>query len=236
LRHATPLTTLSIMTGQALWTAVDEYLADSILPRDEALDAALRDSAAAGLPSIQVSPLQGKLLHVLALSVGAKRILEIGTLGGYSTIWLGRAVAPKGGKVITLEYSAKHADVARANISRAGLSHVVDVRVGRALDSLPVIEREGGGSFDFVFIDADKPATTEYFEWALKLTRPGGMIVVDNVVRKGAVIEAQSSDEDVQGMRRFMGRLAREKRVTATGTQIVGSKGYDGLVLAHVNA
>ena len=214
------------------WTAVDRYITDQLVPSDAALDAALASSAANGLPAINVAPNQGKLLHVLARSIGAKRILEVGTLGGYSTIWLARAVAP-GGKVITLEYEPRHADVARANIERAGLGHLVDIRLGKAIDSLPKIAAEGGAPFDLVFIDADKPGNADYFAWAMKLTRVGSLIIVDNVVRNGAVIDA-NGDANVQGARRLHEAMAKEPRVSATAVQTVGSKGYDGFAIAVV--
>jgi predicted O-methyltransferase YrrM len=217
------------------WTAVDEFLAKSLLTSDPALDAALEASAAAGLPPIQVSPCQGKLLHLLAQVHGARRILEIGTLGGYSTIWLARAL-PAGGRLLTLEVDPQHAQVASTNISRAHLSGVVDLRVGPALEILPRLAAEGHGPFDLIFIDADKPSTPEYFLWALKLSRPGSLIIVDNVIRKGSLIEADSADPAVQGMRRFIELLAAEPRVTATAIQTVGSKGYDGFAIALVTA
>jgi predicted O-methyltransferase YrrM len=215
------------------WAAVDRYLGDLLLPADPALDAALDASAAAGLPAIAVSPTQGKLLHLLARLHGARRILEVGTLGGYSTIWLARAL-PAGGRLVTLELSETNAAVARANVARAGLADLVDVRVGPALETLPRLAADGAAPFDLVFIDADKPSTTEYFEWALALSRPGGVIVVDNVVRDGALADAASEDASVRGMRRFVERVAAEPRVSATGVQTVGAKGYDGLVLALV--
>lgn len=217
--------------SQAEWTAVDTFLTRRLMPQDDTLEQALRDSAAAGLPPIQVSPAQGKLLYLLARAGGAKRILEIGTLGGYSTIWLARAVMNiPGGQVVTLEIDPKHADIALRNLSRAGLSEFVDLRLGRALDTLPRLQ----GPFDFIFIDADKPPTADYFAWALKLSRPGTTIIVDNVVRKGAVLQEQSSDENVNGIRRFLDAMANEKRVDATAMQMVGVKGYDGFVVALV--
>jgi predicted O-methyltransferase YrrM len=195
------------------------------------LDAALADSAAAGLPEIQVSPAQGKLLHLLARSCGAKRILEIGTLGGYSTIWLARAL-PQGGRVVTLELDQRHADVARKNFARAGLSESIDLRLGRAIETLPKLAAEQ--PFDLIFIDADKQSTADYFTWAMKLARSGGLIVVDNVVRKGKITETDSTDADVKGIQRFTELLAKEKRASATVVQTVGVKGYDGFVLAVV--
>jgi predicted O-methyltransferase YrrM len=218
---------------QELWTAVDRYITDALVPSDPALDAALSESDQAGLPSIQVAANQGKFLALLATIRGAKNILELGTLGGYSTIWLARTL-PAGGRLITLEAEPKHAEVARANIARAGLGDRVQVRLGRALDTLPLLEREGVGPFDFVFIDADKANIPAYFEWSLKLTRPGSVIVVDNVVRKGNVIDPTTTDANVQGVRRFNELLARTRRVSATTVQTVGSKGYDGFTLALV--
>jgi predicted O-methyltransferase YrrM len=219
--------------NQEQWTAVDGFITDLIVPSDPALVAALADSAAAGLPAISVSPNQGKFLHLLARIKGARSILEVGTLGGYSTIWLARAL-PEGGRLVTLESEPKHADVARANIARAGLPGVVDIRLGPAAETLPQLEVEGIGPFDLVFIDADKVNTAEYFSWALKLTRPGSVIIVDNVVRKGAVVDAGSDDPNVEGVRRFYKVLAAEPRVSATAIQTVGSKGYDGFALALV--
>ena len=217
------------------WTAVDRYIADLLVPADPALDGALEASAAAGLPAIQVSAPQGKLLHLLARIRGARNILEIGTLGGYSTIWLARAL-PADGRLITLESDAKHAEVARANIARAGLDGVVEVRLGRALETLPRLSAEGRGPFDFVFIDADKPSNADYFTWSLELSREGTVIVVDNVVRGGAVTDAASADPNVLGVRRFNELLAAESRVSATEIQTVGSKGYDGFAIALVTA
>jgi predicted O-methyltransferase YrrM len=217
------------------WTAVDEFLAKSLLAFDPVFDTALEASAAAGLPPIQVSPCQGKLLHLLAQVHGARRILEIGTLGGYSTIWLARAL-PAGGRLLTLEVDPLHAQVASANISRANLSGLVELRVGPALETLPRLAAEGQGPFDLIFIDADKPSTPEYFLWALKLSRPGSLIIVDNVIRKGALIEADSADPAVQGMRRFIQLMGAERRVTASAIQTVGSKGYDGFAIALVTS
>jgi predicted O-methyltransferase YrrM len=215
------------------WVAVESYLDGLLIPADAALDAALADSAKAGLPEIAVSASQGKLLHLLAKMQGARKILEIGTLGGYSTIWLARAL-PARGRVVTLEAEKKHAEVARRNIARAGLSGKVEVRVGPALAMLSQMAGERRAAYDFVFIDADKENTTEYFEWALRLSRSGSVIVVDNVIRDGEVADAASSDPRVQGIRRFNEALAREKRVSATTIQTVGSKGYDGFTLAVV--
>jgi predicted O-methyltransferase YrrM len=218
------------MAPQDQWTAVDRYFTDRLHASDPVLDAALADSAAAGLPEIQVSPAQGKLLHLLARSCGAKRILEIGTLGGYSTIWLARAL-PQGGRVVTLELDQRHADVARKNVARAGLSESIDLRLGRAIETLPKLAAEQ--PFE-IFIDADKQSTADYFTWAMKLARSGGLIVVDNVVRKGKITETDSTDADVKGIQRFTELLAKEKRASATVVQTVGVKGYDGFVLAVV--
>jgi predicted O-methyltransferase YrrM len=219
---------------EELWTAVDRYFGDLLVPADPALDEALAASAAAGLPAINVSPVQGKLLHLLARAIGARNVLEIGTLGGYSTIWLARAL-PDGGRVISLEADARHAEVARANIARAGLGNRVEVRLGMALDLLPGLA-ERTEPFDFVFIDADKPNNAAYFDWALRLSRVGAIIVVDNVVRGGDVIAAASDSPTVQGVHRFLERLSGERRVSATAIQTVGSKGYDGFAIALVTS
>ncbi len=216
-----------------LWTAVDGYICDLLVPPDPALDAALGDSAAAGLPAISVAPNQGKLLALLVQLGSARSILEIGTLGGYSTIWLARAMGA-GGRLVTLEADPRHAEVARANLARAGLSEVVEVRVGAALDTLPQLAAEGMGPFDLVFIDADKANNAEYFQWALRLSRPGSLIVVDNVVRDGAVLDDTSTDPAIRGTRRLYELMADEPRVDATVIQTVGSKGYDGLAVALV--
>ncbi|MGP8076234.1 MAG: O-methyltransferase [Thermoplasmata archaeon] len=215
------------------WTAVDAYFEEKLLPADPVLDEVLRSTAAAGLPSIQVSPTQGKLLHLLAKSQGARRILEIGTLGGYSSIWLARAL-PADGRLVTLELDPAHAQVAGANFARAGLGEKIELRLGPALESLPKLFEEKRGPFDLSFIDADKPNTRAYFEWSLKLSRPGALIVVDNVVRKGELANASSVDANVRGMRNLLDALTAEHRVSATGIQTVGSKGYDGFVLARV--
>ncbi|WP_394839293.1 O-methyltransferase [Pendulispora rubella] len=215
------------------WAVVDEYIANALIPADAVLDATLKASVAAGLPEIQVSPAQGKFLHLLARIAGAKSILEVGTLGGYSTIWLARAL-PANGRLVTLEADAKHAEVARANFARAGLDKVIDLRLGLALETLPKIEAEKLGPFDLVFIDADKTNNVGYFDWALKLARRGTIIVVDNVVRQGAVVDATSTDAAVRGVRRLYERLSAEKRVSTTALQTVGIKGYDGFVLALV--
>lgn len=219
--------------SQEQWTAVDRYITDLLVPPDAVLDAALKAADDAGLPKINVAPNQGKMLMILAQSMGARSILEIGTLGGYSTLWLARAL-PKGGKLITLEVDPKHAEVARGNFERAGLTNVVDLRLGKAIDTLPQIAAEGHGPFDLIFIDADKPSNSDYFAWALKLSRKGSLIIIDNVVRDGKVIDANSDDASVKGVRRVNEMLANEPRVTVTEIQTVGSKGYDGLALALV--
>jgi predicted O-methyltransferase YrrM len=222
-----------IMT-QSLWTALDDYFVSALAPSDAVLDQALADSKAGGLPPINVAPNQGKLLQLLAATIGARRILEVGTLGGYSTIWLARAL-PADGKLISLEFSPHHAEVARANLARAGFADLVEVRVGPALDSLPGVQADTKEPFDLVFIDADKRNNPHYFTWALKLTRPGGLIIVDNVVRGGAVLQAESQDPDVLGVRQVIALMAAEPRVSATAIQTVGSKGHDGLAIARVN-
>jgi predicted O-methyltransferase YrrM len=220
---------------QEQWTAVDRYLNELLVRPDAALDAALQASAAVGLPPINVSPSQGKLLWMLARVQGARSVLEIGTLGGYSTIWLARAL-PEGGRLVSLESEPMHAEVARNNIARAGLANLVEVRVGRAQETLPQLVAEGRGPFDLIFIDADKVSYAEYFAWALKLSRRGSLIIADNIVRKGAVVNAASEDANVQGVRRFNEVLAAESRVSATAIQTVGSKGYDGFAIALVHA
>ncbi|MEU2129183.1 O-methyltransferase [Streptomyces sp. NPDC018352] len=217
----------------AQWTEVDDYFNGLLVGPDEALDAAVEASDGAGLPAIQVAANQGKLLNLLARLQGARTVLEIGTLGGYSTIWLARAL-PEGGKVVTLEADPAYAEVARANIERAGLADVVEIRVGRALDTLPELAAQGYGPFDVVFIDADKPSNPDYLAWSLKLTRPGSLIVADNVVRDGEVVDGVSDDPKVQGVRRFTELVAAEPTLTATALQTVGSKGYDGLMMALV--
>jgi predicted O-methyltransferase YrrM len=210
--------------------SVDAYLAGLLAPDDEALAAARGASDAAGLPSIAVSAPQGKLLAVLARAIGARAILEIGTLGGYSTIWLARGLGP-GGRVITLEYSPRHAEVARANLAHAGLADVVDVRVGRALDTLPELAAEQPEPFDLVFIDADKAPYADYLEWSIRLTRPGALIVGDNVVRQGRVA-GPGGGADADGVRAFLERIAADPRVDGTALQTVGVKGWDGLAVA----
>lgn len=220
---------------QDQWTAVDRYFNDLLVAPDPALDSALAACAAAGIPPYNVSPIQGKLLLLLARIHGARTILEIGTLGGYSAIWLAQALPP-GGRLITLEADPKHAEVARANIARAGLAAVVDVRLGRALDTLPQLAAEGRGPFDLIFLDADKPNNPEYFAWALALARRGTLIIADNVVRAGAILDATGGDPIVRGMRRFTELLGAEPRVSAIAIQTVGSKGYDGFAIALVTA
>lgn len=215
------------------WTAVDQYLVELFAPSEAALDAALEATADAGMPLINVAPNQGKLLYLLARAHGVRSILEVGTLGGYSTIWLGRALPPDG-RLITLELDPKHAAVARQNIQRAGLAAAVEVRVGPASASLAQLVEESVGPFDLVFIDADKPSTPDYLAWAMRLTRPGSLIIIDNVVRDGAVINADSDDPGVQGVRKALAALANDPRLVATALQTVGSKGYDGLAFALV--
>ena len=215
------------------WTAVDRYIADVVVASDPVLDAALEASAEAGLPPINVAPNQGKLLALLVQMRAARTVLEVGTLGGYSTIWMA-GVLPAGGRLVTLEADPTFADVARGNITRAGLDHIVDVRVGPALTTLPQLAAEGAGPFDMVFVDADKAANADYFSWALRLTRRGSVIVVDNVVRGGAVVDADSPDPGIQGTRRLYELLGQEQRVSATVVQTVGTKGYDGFALAVV--
>ncbi|WP_174255978.1 class I SAM-dependent methyltransferase [Phytoactinopolyspora mesophila] len=221
--------------SQEQWTQVDRYFGERMIPPDEALDAALRASDEAGLPAINVAPNQGKLLQLIAEVRGARRILEVGTLAGYSTIWLARAL-PADGKLVTLEADPHHADIARSNLERAGVAHLVDVRTGPALETLPKLAAESAEPFDLVFIDADKENTAEYFQWALKLSRAGSVIIVDNVVRKGAVADLSSTDPSVQGIQRFVEVAAAEPRVSATSIQTVGGKGYDGFTMAVVTA
>jgi predicted O-methyltransferase YrrM len=221
--------------SQEIWDDVDRYIDEQLIGADPALDAALAASVDVGLPPIAVTPSQGKLLYLLARSIGARSILEIGALGGYSTIWLARAVAPDGA-VVTLEANTSYAEVASANIARAGFAELVDVRVGAALDSLPPLAAEQREPFDLVFIDADKQNTPEYFKATLELTRSGGLIVADNVIRDGAIVDpAAQQNPDVIGSRRLHELLAAEPRVSATTIQTVGAKGYDGFTLALVN-
>ncbi len=215
------------------WSAVDAYFTETIVASDRALEDALAANAAAGLPSIDVSAPQGKLIHLLARMAGARKALEIGALGGYSTIWLARAL-PDDGKLVTLELNERHAAVARENVARAGLAGKVEVRTGAALALLPKIEAEGLAPFDFIFIDADKTNNAAYLEWGLRLSRPGTAIVVDNVVRDGALVDAASADPDVIGTRRMFEMMARESRLSATAIQTLGAKGWDGFALAVV--
>jgi predicted O-methyltransferase YrrM len=225
---------------EELWTAVDGYIADHLLAADPVLDAALRSSREEGLTRGAVAPNQGKLLEILARVQGARSILELGTLGGYSTIWLARAL-PEGGRLISLEADPRHAEVARKNIANAGLAGVVQVRVGAALETLRQLVAEGAGPFDLIFIDADKRNNPGYLDWSLRLSRPGTLILADNVVRAGLIIDPDGSDPrlgegGVQALRRFYELLAAEPRVSATAIQTVGSKGHDGFVLALVDA
>lgn len=219
------------MTPQ-LWQAVDEYFMGALGADDEALAAAQRDAAAAGLPAISVSAAQGKLLNLLVRVAGARTILEVGTLGGYSTIWMARAL-PAGGRLVTLEVDPAHAKVAQANIERAGVADKVEIRVGRAADSLPVLHSEGWGPADLAFIDADKPSNAVYLDWALELSRPGTVIVVDNVARGGRVVEAPE-DPAAQGVRKLVDAINGDPRLDATAIQTVGAKGYDGFLMAVV--
>lgn len=218
-------------TRNPVWTNVDKYFGDLLAPVDGALEAAWQANRDADLPEIEVSRLQGKLLQVLVQMMQARRVLEIGTLGGYSTIWMARGL-PEGGRIITLEFDPRHAEVARKNLERAGLLDRVEIRLGRAVESLAVLQASGAGPFDLIFIDADKPGNPQYLEWALKLGRPGTTIVVDNVVRDGKVTDAESTDPDVLGTRRMTELMAAEPRLSGTVVQNVGAKGYDGFALA----
>ena len=219
--------------SQKLWTEVDDYISGLLVEEDAALRDAAKAGDEAGLPAIGVSPVQGRFLHLLARIQGARAILEIGTLAGYSTIWLARAL-PRAGRLVSLEAEPRHAEIARANLARAGLDGVVEIRVGNAIESLPRLAGDERGPFDFIFIDADKPNTLEYFDWAVRLSRAGGLIVVDNVVRDGGLVDRRSEDRDVLGMRRFMDGLARDRRVSASVLQTVGRKGHDGFAIARV--
>ena len=214
------------------WIASDRFIEDHLIRSDEAQGETLRANAAAGLPKIDVSAAQGKFLHLLALAIGARRILEIGTLGGYSTVWLARALGPDG-RIVTLEFDPKHAEVARANLAREGVGARVDLRVGAALDLLPKLRDEGFGPVDLAFIDADKENNANYFDWALEFSRPGGLIVVDNVIRAGAVADLANMDPMAVGSRALFDRVADNKRVTATALQTVGTKGWDGFLIAQ---
>jgi predicted O-methyltransferase YrrM len=218
---------------QELWTAVDTYITEQLVPSDAALDATMEANATAGLPTIDVAPNQGKLLHVLALMKGAKRILEVGTLGGYSTIWLARAL-PENGRLVTLEVSPKHAEVARGNVDRAGVGKKVEIRVGPAAESLAALVAENVEAFDFIFIDADKPNNAVYLDWALKLAKVGTFLLTDNVVREGKLADAESDDPAVVGTRAMFERMGAEPRLVATAIQTVGVKGYDGFAMAVV--
>jgi predicted O-methyltransferase YrrM len=217
------------------WVEVDEFISGSLGLGDEVLDAAVEAGVEAGMPEIQVSPPQARMLEILARAIGARAMLEFGTLAGYSTIWLARAL-PEGGRLITLEANAEYAEVARRNLERAGVAGVVDLRVGPALETLPKLEAEGAGPFDFVFIDADKVHTPDYFAWSLEHVRPGGLIVADNVVRGGTLAEADSGDATIDAQRRLHTMIAAAPRLTATTIQTVGGKGHDGFTLAFVNA
>lgn len=223
------------MSDSQVWDDVDDYFVSQLAPDDEALQAALRENDAAGLPDIAVTATQGKFLQLLAQLQGARQVLEIGTLGGYSTIWLARAL-PEDGRLISLEYSAKHAEVAVRNIARAGLDRIAEVRVGPALESLPKLADENPAPFDLVFIDADKANNPHYVEWALRLTRAGSVIVLDNVVRGGRVVDPDSTEPDVLGTRAAIELIAAHPRLDGTALQTVGSKGYDGFALARVLA
>ena len=220
-------------SGRPLWAAVDQYLGDLLAPSDKRLEAALKANREAGLPAIDVSPLQGKFLHVLVQMTKAKRVLEIGLLGGYSTIWMARAL-PQGGRIVSLEFSPRHAEIARAKLRHAGMLGRVDMRVGPALESLPVLAQERGGKFDLIFIDADKGNNPHYLEWALKLSRRGSVIVVDNIVRHGHVIDAKSKEPDIQGTRRCLELMAANRRLSTFAMQTIGVKGLDGFALAVV--
>ena len=219
--------------SEELWTAVDDYINSITIAPDPALEATAKSAVDARLPPVSVTPAQGKLLHLMVRAQGAKRILEIGTLAGYSTIWLARALPP-GGCLITIEARAAHADIARANIERAGLMDRVDIRLGNALEVLPRLAAEKAAPFDFIFIDADRAGLAEYFDWAVRLSHSGSVIIVDNVVRKGGVIDATSDNIDVKGVRRFNDRLKTDTRVTATMIQTVSAKGHDGFAMALV--
>jgi len=214
-----------------LWTRVDDYLRSAFDLSDASFDAALAASRDVGLPDIQVTPAQGRLLEILARLLGARAILEIGTLGGYSTLWLARGLAA-GGRIVTLESDPRHAAVAESTFRAAGIADRVSLRLGRAIETLPTLAAEG--PFDLIFVDADKPSLPDYFEWSLRLARPGALIVVDNVVREGEVADAASPDASVRGVRRMNELIAAEPRVTATALQTVGAKGYDGIAFILV--
>ena len=218
---------------QELWTSVDNYLGEVLVRQDRHLDNAVAASEAAGLPSIQVSPPQGKLLEILIEMMAAKNILEVGTLGGYSTIWMARSL-PAGGRVVTIEIDAKHAQVALENFNSAGLGEKIDLRTGNAREVMPAMIEEGAGPFDFVFIDADKASNPDYFGWALEMSRPGTVIIVDNVIREGNIVDAESEDASVKGVRRLNEVMAANPRISVTALQTVGVKGYDGFSIAIV--
>lgn len=220
--------------SQDAWRDVDQYLSEQLVQQDAALTETLASSEREGLPAIELAPTHAKLLHLLARMVGARRVLEVGTLGGYSTTWLARAV-PADGTVVTCEFEPHHAQVAERNLANAGLADRVQVRVGAALDTLESLVDEGADPFDFVFIDADKANNPHYFEWALKLTRSGSVIVCDNVVRGGRVIDGGSADPDIVGTRTFLSTIGSDPRVDATAIQTVGLKGWDGFAIALVN-
>jgi predicted O-methyltransferase YrrM len=217
------------------WTAIDQYLTDRLIDEDGALDSALTASEEAGLPHINVAPNQGKLLMLIAQIAGAKRVLEIGTLGGYSTIWLGRGI-PADGHIDTLEFKPDHAEVARKNIRIAGLEGVVEIHIGKALDTMKHLVRQDTAPYDLIFIDADKTSLPDYLEWSLKLSRPGTVIIADNVVRNGRVINSATTDRDVQGVQRFIELAGANPRLESTAIQTVGSKGYDGFAMLRVKA
>jgi predicted O-methyltransferase YrrM len=219
--------------SQLIWNDVDQYIGETLLPQDRVLDAVLKANRDGGLPPIDVSPAQGKFLNLLVRMIGARLVLEIGTLGGYSSICMARGLG-KGGRLVTLEFDPLHATVARENIAQAHLSDVVEVRVGRAIDSLPLIHAEGLYPFDLIFIDADKPSNAAYLEWALRLSRSGTVVICDNVIRDGAVTDALSGDRSVQGARQAFELLGSNPRFSATALQTVGSKGYDGFAIAIV--
>jgi predicted O-methyltransferase YrrM len=218
---------------ERLWERVDGYLGQALHATDPILDAVLKASSEAGVPPIQVSPLQGKLLMLLARVLGARSILEIGTLAGYSTIWLARGLAA-GGSIVTLEADAHHAKIAEANIARAGFQDRVELRFGRALKTLPALAAEARAPFDLVFIDADKKNIPDYFSWSLKLSRPGALIIVDNVVRDGDLVDERNREANIEGVRRFLAMAGEEQRVEGTAVQTVGIKGYDGFAILRV--
>lgn len=233
-RHDSDAATVDVLPEGPSCDAVESFLIDATMQPDASLDEVLAANAAAGLPTIDVTPLQGKLLSILVTAVSARRVLEIGTLGGYSTIWMARAL-PAGGTIVTLEANPKHAAVARANFERAGVADRVDLRLGPALETLPRLAAENPRPFDFVFIDADKASNAEYLEWGIRLARPGAMIIVDNVVREGSVIDPESTDASDLGVRHLFERIRDDRRITATALQTVGAKGWDGFAICVVN-